>query len=102
MKIRQDTCRGNGYEKTEKKPYKPTKKPEKKVYKAGDVISLKNTKLYATATMTSESNCISGEYFVYDGRVINDRLRITNSRGNVNRKPIGNFVTGYVKLSDLE
>lgn len=92
----------NGYEKTEKKPYKPTKKPEKKVYKAGDMISLKNVKLYATATMTSEANCISGEYFIYDGKLINDRLRITNSRGNVNRKPIGNFVTGYVKLSDLE
>ena len=92
----------NGYEKTQKKPYKPEKKPVEKVYKAGDLISLKEIKLYASATMTTESKTISGEYYVYDGKIINDRIRITNSRGNVNRKPIGNFVTGYVKLSDLE
>ena len=92
----------NGYEKVQKKPYKPEKKPVKKVYKAGDLITLNDVKLYASATMTSESRTISGEYFVYDGKVINDRIRITNSRGNVNRKPIGNFVTGYIKLSDLE
>ena len=92
----------NGYEKVEKKPYKPAKKPEEKTYKAGNMITCKETKLYASATMTSESKIIDGDYFVYDGKVINDRIRITNSKSNVNRKPIGNFVTGYVNLSDLE
>ena len=92
----------NGYEKPQKKPYKPEKKPVAKVYKAGDVLTLKNEKLYASATMTTESKTISGEYFVYDGKIINDRIRITNSQGNVNRKPIGNFVTGYIRVSDTE
>ena len=92
----------NGYEKTQKKPYKPEKKPVAKVYKAGDALTLRNEKLYASATMTTESKNITGEYFVYDGKVINDRIRITNSQGNVNRKPIGNFVTGYIKVSDTE
>jgi GH25 family lysozyme M1 (1,4-beta-N-acetylmuramidase) len=92
----------NGYEKTQKKPYKPEKKPVVKVYKAGDALALRNEKLYASATMTTESKNITGEYFVYDGKVINDRIRITNSQGNVNRKPIGNFVTGYINVSDTE
>lgn len=92
----------NGYEKTATKPQKNTKKPEKKVYKAGDMITLKNEKLYASATLTKESKTVSGDYYVYDGKIINDRIRITNSRGNVNRKPIGNFVTGYIKVDATE
>lgn len=92
----------NGYKKTQTKPQKEQKKPVKKVYKAGDKITLDKIKLYASVTMTTESKIISGDYYVYDGKIINDRIRITNSRGNVNRKPIGNFVTGYIKLSDLE
>lgn len=92
----------NGYEKTAKKSQKPVKKPVKRTYKAGDKIVLKDKALYISATMTTQSKTVTGEYFVYDGKVINDRMRITNSKGNVNRKPISNFVTGYVNLSDLE
>lgn len=93
----------NGFEKTEKKKSdNPTKKPVKKAYKAGDLLTLKDENLYASATMTCESKTISGDYYVYDGKLINDRIRITNSKGNVNRKPIGNFVTGYIKVSDME
>lgn len=92
----------NGYKKTQTKPQKEQKKTVKKVYKAGDKITLDKIKLYASVTMTTESKIISGDYYVYDGKIINDRIRITNSRGNVNRKPIGNFVTGYIKLSDVE
>ncbi len=92
----------NGYKKTQTKPQKEQKKPMKKVYKAGDKITLDKIKLYASVTMTTESKIISGDYYVYDGKIINDRIRITNSRGNVNRKPIGNFATGYIKLSDVE
>ena len=92
----------NGYEKTQIKPQKHDKKPEKKVYKAGEVITLKEEKLYASATLTKESKIISGDYYVYDGKFFNGRIRITNLRGNVGRKPIGNFVTGYIKVSDTE
>ncbi len=88
----------NGFEKKETKPQNSTPQPEKKTYKAGDKIILKDEKLYASATMTSDANTVSGEYYVYDGKIINGRIRITNSRGNVNRKPIGNFVTGYIKV----
>lgn len=92
----------NGYEKTQTKPQKHDKKPVEKVYKAGEVITLKDEKLYASATLTKESKIISGNYYVYDGKLFNGRIRITNSRGNVGRKPIGNFVTGYIKVSDTE
>ncbi len=92
----------NGYEKSQAKPNKTESKPAEKVYKAGDKLLLNKMKLYASATMTSEASVISGEYYVYDGKIINNRIRITNSKGNVNRKPIGNFVTGYIKISDGE
>ncbi len=92
----------NGYKKTENKPYKPQPKPKEQMYKAGDRIKLNKMKLYASATMNSEANIISGEYYIYDGKIINNRIRITNSKENVNRRPMGSFVTGYIKVNDKE
>lgn len=93
----------NGFEKKEKeKPVKPEKKPQQRVYKPGDRLILKNIELYSSATLSMPASKISGEYYLYDGKLINDRYRITNSPGNVGRKPIGNFVTGYIKAEILE
>lgn len=90
----------NGHKKTQAKPEK--EKPVKKEYEAGQKVTLKKTKLYSSSSASKEINVISGDYYIYDGKVMCDKLRITNSRENVNRKPTGKYVTGYVKIADLE
>ncbi len=94
----------NGFEKNEKpqETPKPTPKPTPKEFSAGDKITLKNTKLFVNSTASTEVKTIDGEYYVYDGKILNGRLRITNSLSRVGKKPVGENVTGFVKKEDLE
>ncbi len=68
----------------------------------GQKVKLKNTKLYASSSSEKAVNTISGEYYIYDDKVKNDRMRITNSKNKVGKKPVGENVTGYVKKSEME
>jgi GH25 family lysozyme M1 (1,4-beta-N-acetylmuramidase) len=79
----------NGYTKDE---------PVVKVYKKGDAVVLRNTPVYVSATATQKAGTLSGTYYIYDGIRINGRYRITNSKRNVGRLPMINYVTGWVKL----
>lgn len=87
--------------KTEVKTEVETKKPETKLLKAGTVVQLKDTSLYANASTSKATDTISGKYYIYDGEEIRGRYRITNSKERVNKKPIGENVTGFVNKSDL-
>lgn len=68
----------------------------------GQKVKLKNTKLYASSSSEKAVNAISGEYYIYDDNVKNGRMRITNSKDKVGKKPVGENVTGYVKKSEME
>ncbi len=68
----------------------------------GQKVKLKNTKLYATSSSEKAVNTISGEYYIYDDNMKNGRMRITNSKDRVGKKPVGENVTGYVKKSEME
>ena len=93
----------NGYKKstTEKEPEKETEKLVEKNIVAGQEVSLNKVGLYASSTAKKSVNAISGKYYIYDGKVINNRLRITNSKENVNRKPMANYVTGYINKEQV-
>ena len=71
-----------------------------KSYAKGAEIMLKNATLYSSATAESGTKR-SGTYFIYDGLVVNGRMRITNDRKNCGNTPIGRYVTGWVKKSDI-
>jgi GH25 family lysozyme M1 (1,4-beta-N-acetylmuramidase) len=86
---------------TKGSPSKKTHKPAPKNYAMGEKVTLKHTKIYSASTSTMEMNVISGDYYIYDDKVINGRMRITNSKDKVNKKPTGQNVTGYVEKSDL-
>lgn len=96
----------NGFEKKESEKDssvpKPAPKPTPKDFSAGDKVTLKNAKLFVNSTASTEVKTIDGEYYIYDGKVLNGRLRITNSQSRVGKKPIDDNVTGYVKKEDLE
>ena len=50
-----------------------------------------------TVTSTTE-----GTYYIWDNEVINGRIRITNSASNVGKTPVGSYVSGWVKTSDIK
>ena len=90
----------NGFPK--EKPSKTENyKPVIRNYAAGEMVKLKNAKLYASATASKEVNKISGEYYIYDDKIMNDRMRITNSKDKVLKRPVGQNVTGYIKRSEF-
>mgnify|MGYP003290770777 FL=1 len=95
----------NGFEKSEKpqKPVtKPTPKPTPKEFSSGDKVNLKKVKLFVSSTASTEVKTVDGEYYIYDGKVLNGRMRITNSLSRVGKKPVGENVTGFVRKEDLD
>ncbi len=91
----------NGLKKStaEKEPEK--EKPVDKDFVVGQEVLLNKVGLYASSTSKKEVNAISGKYYLYDGKMINNRFRITNSKENVNRKPMSTFVTGYINKEQV-
>lgn len=76
--------------------------PPKRGYAAGQKVVLKNARLYSSAYTDKVSNYISGTYYIYDGIYFEARFRVTNSLKNVERKPIGKYVTGFVHRDDIK
>lgn len=72
-----------------------------KTLSAGTMVSLDSTPLYISATTRNPEKKLSGTYYIYDGKEMNGRYRITSSVSRVNKKPISQNVTGYVKKSDV-
>lgn len=64
-------------------------------------VTLDNTPLYASATDKRPAAYKTGTFYIYDGKEISGRYRITNSADRAGKKPIGENVTGYVNKTDL-
>lgn len=71
-----------------------------KSYTKGTQITLKNTTLYVSATAKSGVKK-SGTYWLYDGAVVNGRMRITNKKTNCGKNPVGQYVTGWINKADI-
>lgn len=71
---------------------------EQKNYSAGTEINLNNTPIYASATTNTASANKTGKYYIYSNVIINGRIRITNLSTNVGKTPVGNYVTGWIKV----
>lgn len=69
-----------------------------KTYTAGKSLTLNNTPIYISSTSKKVAGYKSGTFFVYDGNVINNRIRITNSASRVGKKPASENVTGYMEV----
>lgn len=83
------------------KPVVETPKVEPKIntLAAGTKINLSNTNLYASSTASNAVRKLSGDYYVYDGQVVNGKIRITNSADRVG-KGMSN-VTGWIDTSSV-
>lgn len=65
--------------------------------KAGDVVKLNKGNLYVSSTGTA-AKVRTGTFYLYDGKKVNGRYRVTNKPERVNKKPVGLYVSGWVKL----
>ena len=70
-------------------------------YTPGAKLTLKDVNLYAGAGATRPVRKLSGIYYIYDGKNFNGYYRICPSPKNVNKEPIGQNVTGWIKVTDI-
>lgn len=77
---------------------KPSSKPVPKIPVRGRAVRLRNCPLYATATSGKVAGYITGTYYLWDGKLLNNRYRITNAK---NRVGVAGQVTGYIDKSNI-
>ena len=65
--------------------------------KAGDVVKLNKGKLYL-ASVGAAAVTRTGTYYLYDGKKVRGRYRVTNKKAKVGKKPIATNVSGWVVL----
>lgn len=70
-------------------------------FRAGDKI-----KLDGILFSNSQTHCgmrRSGEWYIFDGKLVNGRYRVTNlESSSIGKYPISVNVSGYVEPSDIE
>lgn len=71
------------------------------LYAKGRAVRLDNVALYGSATAKTAAGRKTGTYYLYDGKEISGRYRITNSAANCGRTPTGSYVTGYINKADI-
>lgn len=87
---------------TAKKPVAATaEKPAKKTPKAGDAVKLNKGKLYLSSTGKSAVTR-TGTFYLYDGKKVNGRYRVTNKANRVGKKPVALYVSGWVVCNPTE
>lgn len=76
--------------------FKPIDKVENKTTpKKGDKISANPFTLYISAY--SKTGVLkTGNYYLYDGQIVNGKYRITNDINNCGKAPIGKYVSGWI------
>ena len=67
-------------------------------FKKGQKVKIVNAPSFPTYDSRFKNKNISGEYFIYDETIKNDRIRVTNSEKKVDT-PCG--MTGWVSVNDI-
>ncbi len=62
-----------------------------------DKLELKDEGLYVSASAKTPVKTISGIYYIYDKNPTNGRIRITTKQEYVGKKPIADYVTGWIE-----
>jgi len=85
-------------QKAEEKAKAAAAKKAKKGYKKGDAVAVKDKPLYTSATSTSTLKKRTGTFYIYDGEKVNGRYRVTISKKYCGKRPVGDYVTGWMEL----
>lgn len=70
-------------------------------FTAKSKVTLNKAPLYASATAEKPASYKTGTFYLYDGKEISGRYRITTSADRAWKEPIGENVTGFVNKEDL-
>lgn len=73
-------------------------KPSTPALSKGAAVKLTNCPLYASSTTGKSAGKVTGTYYLWDGKLMNGRYRITNAK---NRVGVAGQVTGWVNKSDI-
>jgi hypothetical protein len=76
--------------------------PELTELNAGDKITLNNANLYNSSSIKTAKDVLTGDYYLYDVKVVNNRIRITNLKTNVGLKPIAQHTLGWVEIDKVK
>ena len=69
---------------------------------AGNKVTLDNVKLFTSSSIKSSTETLSGNYYLYDSKVVSDRIRITKVKSCVGKKPINQNIVGWINVSDIK
>lgn len=64
----------------------------------GSAVTLKNCPLFASSTAGKSAGKVTGIYYLWDGKILNGRYRITNAK---NRVGVAGQVTGWINAEDI-
>ena len=65
--------------------------------RAGDAVVLRKEKLYRSSI--GEAAVVrTGTFYLYDGKKVNGRYRVTNQKARVGKQPLALYVSGWVEL----
>lgn len=76
------------------------KQEETSTAKQGAEIKLTNAAGYVSSTAKSRATTLTGNYWLYDGILIEGRYRVTNMASRCGKLPIGSNVTAWVDEKD--
>nr|DAW23815.1 MAG TPA: tail protein [Caudoviricetes sp.] len=62
----------------------------------GKDLKLSKVPIYSASTDKAKAGSITGTYYLYDGKKISGRYRITGSKGSVGKKPLETYVDGWI------
>lgn len=71
-------------------------------YSSGQQIKISGAALYVSSDAKKAAAYKSGTYYIWNGTVINGRIRITNTKSNCGRTPAGVYVTGWINTSSIQ
>ena len=73
---------------------------EKLEAKQGAAIKLTKAAGYVSSDAKNKACTLTGNYWLYDGILIRNRYRVTNTAARCGKKPVGNNVTAWVDAKD--
>lgn len=65
----------------------------------GAKLKLSKVALYTSATVVKKSDTKTGDYYIWDTTIINNRIRITNNTANVGKS---GKITGWINVEDAK
>jgi len=85
-----------------KEEVKPVETNIEEKYAAGKQIKLSNANLYISSSATKVIKRLTGTFYIYSSKIINNKIRITNKASNALKTPVGSYVTGWINVNDIK